>query len=205
MRTSRVGTRLTIAAALAVACALALAACGGSSDSAPGVAEIDTTSPPPAESVAPQPAESVAPPPASTERDATDILVDFAECIRDEGYDLPDPDFSLSAGEYRRQLLENGIDVDDPAFEAVVDACEPRLSGILQAFSIEELQTLGDATLAYAQCMRAEGIDVPDPDFTRGVTSVFGDLDVSQPGFDEADEKCSVAFDDVPNPFEDEG
>ncbi len=51
-----------------------------------------------------------------------DTLVEFAACMRDHGYDLPDPDFS--------QLGPGGsgpfgeIDRNDPAFQAALDVCQ---------------------------------------------------------------------------------
>ncbi|MFQ5425752.1 MAG: hypothetical protein ACE5EV_01575, partial [Gaiellales bacterium] len=137
------------------------------------------------------------------ERDARDILVAFTQCLRDVGFDVPDPDFSASAGETRRALEERGVDVDDPAFDEAVRTCEPALAGILQAFTLEDLERFNDASVEYASCMRENGIDLPDPDFTQGITSLFGEnFDVTAPGFDEADEICSPIFDAVPDPFE---
>ena len=50
--------------------------------------------------------------------------------------------------------------------------------------------------------MRDLGIDLPDPDFTQGLTSIFGEnVDVTAPGFEEADRECQSAFDDTPDVF----
>ena len=120
---------------LLLAVVLVAAACGSSSDEPePVVAELPAEAPPAASD----------PGAADEERDARDILVAFTQCLRDEGFDVPDPDFSASAAETQRRLTERGIDTDDPAFDAAVTTCEPELNGILQAFSVEELQQLAD-------------------------------------------------------------
>lgn len=182
--------RVAIASALATL-ALALAACGGSSDDPPQVAELGE------ETVA-----TVAEGTDAENREAADILLDFTQCLRDEGFNVPDPNFQQSAAETQRAYEERGIDISSPEFDAAVETCEPRLAGILQAFSLDDLRAFRDASVDYAVCMRENGIDLPDPDFTQGVTSIFGDdVDVTQPGFDEADDACRFVFDDVPDPF----
>ena len=51
-----------------------------------------------------------------------DRLVEFAGCVRDNGYDVSDPDFSNSDGE-----LFPGLDEDDPDFQAAQVVCEELL------------------------------------------------------------------------------
>lgn len=185
--------RLTgLAAIAAAAMALIVAACGGSSEPGPDVAELDTT---PTETTELAPEES---------RAAEDIIVDFTQCLRDEGFAVPDPDFNASAAETQRGLAEAGIDVNDPEFTTAIETCEPRLAGILSAIPIEDLQALSEATIEYARCMRENGIDLPDPDFTQGFFSTFGDdIDIADPDFEAADLVCSVVFDDAPQVFGD--
>ena len=55
-----------------------------------------------------------------------DQLLEFAACIRDNGFDLPDPDFSVGGG---RGLLQE-IDQADPAFQAAFSNCDDILGGI---------------------------------------------------------------------------
>ncbi|MGI9658048.1 MAG: hypothetical protein ACR2OD_04000 [Gaiellaceae bacterium] len=180
-----------LAALLSAAAALLFAACGGSSDEPPQVAELDA-----------EPVSTIDDGATSENREAADILLDFTQCIRDEGFNVPDPNFQQSAAETQRAYEERGIDIEDPEFDAAITACEPRLAGILQAFTIDELRAFRDSTVDYSACMRENGIDLPDPDFTQGVTSIFSnELDVTAPGFDEADDACRHVFDDVPDPF----
>jgi hypothetical protein len=177
-----------------------LSACGGSEASAEpsvpdasDVATVDTTTD------EPDPSEA----PASTERDARDIMVDFTGCLRDEGFEVPDPDFSQSVAETQAGLAAAGIDTNSPAFNDAVAACEPILVGILQEISTEDLTAWADATVNYSECMRENGIEIPDPDFTQGFSGLFGsaELDTDDPNFARADAICQAAFESLPNIF----
>jgi hypothetical protein len=63
-----------------------------------------------------------------------DTMVDYAACMRDNGYDMPDPDFS-SFGPGGGESGQGGggpfgaIDFDDPDFMSAQQECEDLLSG----------------------------------------------------------------------------
>jgi len=128
--------------------------------------------------------------------------VAFTGCLRDQGLDIPDPDFTASPVEARKSVEAAGIDLDDPAVQEKIDACRPILLGILQTLSPEQIQGYRESFVAYAQCMRSSGLDVPDPDFTQGLDLFGGAIDPDDPAFAEADAECRKVFDDAPNPFE---
>jgi hypothetical protein len=182
----------TIACVLAAGVlAAAAAACGGSDDE-PEVADLPTV----ADTGEPESG-------ATTEgaRDPRDILVDFTRCLREEGVDVPDPDFEAAPGEARERLEEAGIDLDDPRVQEAVQTCQPLLAGILQSLSPEQIQGFRDAIVEYAECMREQGIDLPDPDFSGGFDIFGGEADPSDPAFQAANEVCSDVFGDLTNPF----
>lgn len=64
-----------------------------------------------------------------------DRLYEFAACMRENGYDMPDPDLSAigppeegsDPGEFQGPFGE--IDPDDPAFRAAAEACEEVFGG----------------------------------------------------------------------------
>jgi hypothetical protein len=61
-----------------------------------------------------------------------DDLLEFAECMRDNGYDMPDPDFSnfgLPGGDGPNGGPFGELDADDPAFEQALQACQDILAG----------------------------------------------------------------------------
>jgi hypothetical protein len=54
-----------------------------------------------------------------------DRMVRFAECMREHGIDMPDPDFSDAPGGRRGfvQRIGEGFDPDDPDFKEADEAC----------------------------------------------------------------------------------
>lgn len=106
-------------------------------------------------------------------------LLAFAECMRENGVDFPDPvveaDGTVTFG-FRpgggtgaadlQELREVGRDPDLPAAR---EACGGMLEGLAfgpgqGGFDLIELQ---DTLLAFAQCMRDNGVDMGDPDLSR--------------------------------------
>ena len=54
-----------------------------------------------------------------------DLLVEYAGCMRDHGFDMPDPDFSGAGG-----VIDLGIvDPNDPTFQTADEACRSILAG----------------------------------------------------------------------------
>jgi hypothetical protein len=178
-------------ALLLVAFALVPAACGGSSDD--GVASLDAETGAAAE---------------TDERSFEESLLDFTQCLREEGLDVPDPEFDED-GNLRFQPGggpggDQDIDIDE--LLAARDACSEFLVGIsLDRIGIDQT-ALEDNLLAYAECMRGEGFDLPDPDLgstlrrvlgqgeqnPEGVAGIgpFGDIDFEDPDFIAADAVC---------------
>ena len=72
--------------------------------------------------------------PGATDRsEIEDQLYEFAACMRDNGYDMPDPDFSGSAGERGGGgPFGDGIDPEDLAFVSALEACEETFGGTMR-------------------------------------------------------------------------
>jgi hypothetical protein len=132
---------------------------------------------------------------ASPSVDPEEALQAFAECMREHGLeDFPDPTIDENGG------IE--ISAGDPGdfgraeLDAAMQACEHLLPegagpGDGEGPSAEEQAAMEDALLAYAQCMRDHGIDMPDPEFSGGgVIQQGGDFDPNDPEFEEADDAC---------------
>jgi hypothetical protein len=128
---------------------------------------------------------------AAAEEDAADVeaeLLDWVQCMRDEGIDLDDPvrdadgNVSISGdglfigggsaspavptarGE---DLAGDEGPIDLTEMEAAMAACgEAPVLGA-RNISDEDLQAQQEAALEFARCIRGEGIeDFPDPDFS---------------------------------------
>ena len=117
----------------------------------------------------------------SAESDDTSDMTDeesllaFAECMRDNGVDFPDPvveaDGTVTFGFRPGGGGEGGLaalrDIGrNPNLPAARDACSGLLEGLAfgpgqGGFDLVELQ---DTLLEFAQCMRDNGVDMGDPD-----------------------------------------
>ncbi len=130
--------------------------------------------------------------------DGQEAILQFTACLRDNGIDLPDPQFGADGGFFGGGGGEfGGIDFMSRDFLAAMEACQhllealrPQVDPVQQAEQNEEL-------LEFAECMRAEGIDFPDPDPIRGLTlgsmrGKDGDFafDPFSPEFQEASTVC---------------
>ncbi|WP_129841597.1 hypothetical protein [Streptomyces sp. RFCAC02] len=89
-------------------------------------------------------------------------ILDWYACMRDNGVDMPDPD----PGEMMIQLPEGSR--GDPEVQAAVQACQDTLpnggpgGGGGRTLTEEQIASLQ----AFTECMRENGIDMPDPDST---------------------------------------
>ena len=106
------------------------------------------------------------------EVEGQEAILQFVACLRDNGIDLPDPQFGLEGGFFgggESQLA--GIDFMSPDFLAAMEACQSLLDALRPEIDPEQQAEQNEEMLEFAECMRAEGIeDFPDPDPIRGLT-----------------------------------
>ena len=212
-----------MAASLAAVAAIALAGCGGSTsessadasepatdsgagelvidESAAGAASVDDT---PSSEPTSDPIDSSddldspeeAATPASDLTDEEQALA-FAECMRDEGVDWPDPSMSAdgSIDLLGGQTLAQVAGSSPEATQAAADVCGPLLEGasFLPGGGSGTFDTeTQDAFLEFAICLREQGLEVSDPDFSSGGNPLVG---LFGPGFDPDNPDNAVAID----------
>jgi hypothetical protein len=51
----------------------------------------------------------------------------FAKCMRDQGIDMPDPQFDENGGAQIRIGRGSGIDINDPKFRKAQEACRDKM------------------------------------------------------------------------------
>ena len=185
--------RLTIGALAALALSLTLAACGsaGGSD---GVATLGGEGARKASTDGD----------GSAGKDPEDAFREFAECMREHGIEMPDPEVSDDGGvSFSAPVGAAGGDGPEVRgsgeFATAHEACEKHLDGVVrgpggEGPSEEDQEKFRKQALEHAQCMRDHGIDFPDPQFGDGgrVTQVLeGGIDPNDPTFQEAMEECS--------------
>jgi hypothetical protein len=120
--------------------------------------------------------------------DREQALLDFARCMREQGVPIQDPQVD-SQGNLQLQPGQFG-DVDQATVEKAREACQEHLEGVTRGFTPEDQTRLQDALVKYASCMRQNGYDMPDPDFSQGGRAFFGNIDRDDPAYQKAHEAC---------------
>ncbi|MET0134728.1 MAG: hypothetical protein ABW215_14190 [Kibdelosporangium sp.] len=84
--------------------------------------------------------------------------IGFSQCMRDRGHQVPDPAFN-----------DDGLPVfqetgrDGPAYEADRRECLAPLGDAMRAAGVANPKGSPEQWLAFARCMRENGVEVPDP------------------------------------------
>jgi hypothetical protein len=194
--TTMIATIRTAAAGLLLL--TALAACSANAGGPSGVATLESAAPG---------AQASAEPSASLDPEAARLA--FAECMRDEGIDMPDPETASGPGGAGGFAIGTK-DGDKETFDAALDACEHFLEQAAGERREIDPETQ-DRMLEFASCMRDHGIPMPDPNTDGGIvfrrnddgTASSGDdtFDPSSPEFQEAQEACQpILGDDIEGP-----
>jgi hypothetical protein len=166
-----------IAGVIALALALVVAACGGGDGGGKSAAD--------------------------RQRDAQDAALKYAQCMREHGVDVPDPNFEGGGG-----FTQMGPDEDVPPAKAreAEQACRKYLKDIEPPeMSEEEKEEFREAALANARCMREHGVEnFPDPTFGEdGLAELRLDrssgIDPNDPDFKEAQEACQETLPQRPS------
>lgn len=185
MRLHILRRRVLVTTLAAISLAAVLSACGeGEADEAEGVASLDDGDDggdggdAEADGSQGRSIEDIDP------EEIEELELEYAQCMRDEGVDFPDP-----GGEIPQEMYE------DPDFETASATCQPILD---EGFGDIELTPemraeMQDAMVAFAECMRAEGIDYPDPTFDDAgmpTAEMPEDWDPTSPEVQRAFEVC---------------
>ena len=124
-------------------------------------------------------------------------MLDLARCMRENGVDMPDPEFN---GGRVTQRMKGG---NPDKMRAAEKACEKYRSQIkAPEMSASEKQEFKKAALANARCMREHGIDFPDPVFDpNGGARVKIDKRLNPEGakFQAAQKACEKTMPDGPS------
>jgi hypothetical protein len=158
-------TKRTFLLALPIATAsLVLAACGGGDDNGDA---------------------------ADSRAQAREAALEYAECMRRNGVDVPDPEPGQAG--IRMTMPPGG---PTPAFERAQEECQKHLEDIEPPeLSEEEEREFRERALENARCMREHGIDMPDPTFGEGggVEMRLGrGVDPNDPAFQQAQRECGT-------------
>jgi hypothetical protein len=185
--TTRTGTLLRrpiAASALALLLSLTAVACGDNGDTAD-----DSALPTAAGATSESPDGTDA---GDADLDPEDAMLKYAQCMREHGVDMPDPEpgggISISGDGLSREQMQAA----ESACQKWMDMAEPEDGG--HELTEEEKQSFLDM----AACMRERGYDFPDPEFDGGrVTQKIekpaeGAPGPDDPAFQDDMEECSA-------------
>jgi len=147
----------------------------------------------------------------AAEVDLDQAILDFAACMREHGIEVPDPEINSAGGGIQFGFTVGGSAEGGAAGNAEMEkmqdaneACSHFLEGVVSEFEPVDMTEMQDQMLAFSQCMRDNGIDYPDPEFSDdGGVTIIGDpgeggegfaLDPSDPAFQAAQEACQEIF-----------
>jgi predicted small lipoprotein YifL len=136
------------------------------------------------------------PQPASADQQAKmrKSMLDFARCMRENGVDMPDPQFEGNRVTMRAGGPGNGKGADADKMRAAERACAKYRDAVKPPeLSPEKREEFKQGALANARCMREHGIDMPDPTFDSNGGArmeLGGGIDPQSPKFKKAQEAC---------------
>lgn len=141
------------------------------------------------------------------EVDTEQAMLNFTQCLRDEGLEFQDPEMDADGNLNFRQLAEGAEDLDREALRVGFEACQTELEGITLRGGGIDRTAIQDTLIEYAACMRDNGYDMEDPNLSDfgpgggdgegqpgGGGGPFGDLDPEDPAFVAANEVCQGIF-----------
>jgi hypothetical protein len=177
--------------ALVFVLALGAAACTNNNSNSRDVASLDPTTTTMGSGEAP---ESV---------DAEEAMLAVTQCLRDGGIDIGDPVIDENGNPQLPPISfqsgDPGDEVDPEAemlaMEEVMANCQHHLEGVvLDGVEHGNLVEMEDTFVAYAQCMRDHGIDMPDPEFSDDGFIDLGSPDAGDEGYQAAHAECKEVF-----------
>ncbi|MFV2062684.1 MAG: hypothetical protein ACC726_04115 [Chloroflexota bacterium] len=121
----------------------------------------------------PDPGAEASSSPADAEAlDEEESILAFAACMRDNGIDMPDPQFGVGGGLFGRGAGAGGdglgFDRQSAEFQSALEQCGSFLAALRPELDAEQQAERNDQRLALAECMRARDFDFPDPDLDGG-------------------------------------
>ena len=141
----------------------------------------------------------------SEPRGDEEITTGFTKCMRDEGFSVPDPqlnaDGTVDTVALRESVLNDPkFNWQDPKTRQILGKCLPLLQGatFAQEDTAEEQVEFQDNLLKFAECLREDGVQVSDPDFSGGtrqaIGSMFQGIDTQEPAIQVSIATCRQVY-----------
>lgn len=125
----------------------------------------------------------------TADRPDEDKQLAFAKCMREGGINVSDP----GSGDGPRRVRIEGR-VSPQTIQRVTRECRDKTGGGPRELSPEERQEFRDKAVKFAQCMRRNGVNVPDPSADGGIVVMRrargASVNPDSPAFRRAQEAC---------------
>jgi hypothetical protein len=136
------------------------------------------------------------------QKDAQQAGLDFARCMREHGVDMPDPQadggfLRIGPGPGEGGPSQASELTPPEGFEEADKGCRHHLEGLIQDGGGPIDPAEQDRALKFAQCMRDHGVEMPDPDFSKGGVriQIGGEgFDPNSQVFKDAQKACGGLF-----------
>lgn len=115
-----------------------------------------------------------------------DQALEHRKCLREQGLEIPEP----KPGENSHGITINGGGKSKKEMEKALKACQDKAVG---GGAKEITQAQKDKMLAFARCMRKNGIDMPDPKFDGGMAQAPALQQKDMKKFEKANAACESA------------
>jgi hypothetical protein len=167
--------RVSVIGLLALVVALGLAACGSSSSSSSSAAAAGS-------STGPTDAQLQA-------------RVNAAKCMRAHGVDVPDS-AATGTGAAAAAVAQLLSKYSRTQLQNAATACRSSLVAAIPALNLSASQVAQREreALAFVQCLRAHGINLPDPvasGLRVGIVKALSNVDTASPAFQKANTACA--------------
>lgn len=184
--------RWALLSSSALSIALLAAGCGGSSDEADAAPVIVVED---SGTTADDTTDGSAEVTGAAGTDEEQALA-FAQCMRDDGIDFPDPTVNPDGSiDFFGANREQGGFAQDPGFTDAIESCGALIEGASFLPEADDFTEREDMLLEAAECLRDNGVDVPDPQLGQGTGGPFGeDFDPDDPATAAAIEACQDVF-----------
>ncbi len=137
-----------------------------------------------------------------------DAVLEFSQCMRENGVgDFEDPTIGADGSvDFRPGGTFSESEADRDTIRAAFEACQDHLGSLSFGPGSGDRSEIEDTLYEFAVCMRDNGYDMPDPDFSAllrgsgegeggGGGGPFGeDFDPEDPAFTSALEACEDVF-----------
>ncbi|MBO2445770.1 hypothetical protein J4573_01580 [Actinomadura barringtoniae] len=128
---------------------------------------------------------------ASGNGSSMDQGLKLAKCMREHGVNMPDP----KAGEDSHSISIGGDGSSPEKIQKAMDACR-KVPGTGLSSQKELTQAQKDKMIKFAQCMRQNGVNMPDPKFSSGGGAApamrLPDAGPEKDKFDKANKACAA-------------